>query len=130
MVGRRPWLRIRTRLVAPLPPRDLPASPSSPTSPWELSRQIISAGTADFLAYHKCRAYWNVDHYAIGYFVIVLSVVHVFKGLDVLNPDGKWKKAYVSIPRIPRRLCHHLGSVHVVHYLEEEENRGATLRIR
>ncbi|KAI4331021.1 hypothetical protein MLD38_029251 [Melastoma candidum] len=46
---------------------------------------------------HKYRPYWNVYHYAIGYCVIVLSVVNVFKGLDILNPDGKWKKAYVGI---------------------------------
>ncbi|KAI4383223.1 hypothetical protein MLD38_009089 [Melastoma candidum] len=46
---------------------------------------------------HKYRTYWNIYHYAIGYTVIVLSVVNVFKGLDLLNPGGNWKTAYVGI---------------------------------
>ncbi|XP_038887821.1 cytochrome b561 and DOMON domain-containing protein At5g47530-like [Benincasa hispida] len=46
---------------------------------------------------HKYRIYWNIYHHSIGYSVIVLSIINVFKGLDILNPDGKWKRAYTGI---------------------------------
>ncbi|KAI4384933.1 hypothetical protein MLD38_003017 [Melastoma candidum] len=46
---------------------------------------------------HKYRTYWNMYHYAVGYTVIILSIVNVFKGLELLNPDGKWKTAYIGI---------------------------------
>ncbi|GMH12017.1 hypothetical protein Nepgr_013858 [Nepenthes gracilis] len=34
---------------------------------------------------HKYRFYWNVYHHSIGYTVIVLSIVNIFKGLDILT---------------------------------------------
>lgn len=46
---------------------------------------------------HKYRFYWNFYHHSIGYTVIVLSVVNVFKGLDILDPEKKWKHAYIGI---------------------------------
>ncbi|KAL0300880.1 UNVERIFIED_CONTAM: cytochrome and DOMON domain-containing protein [Sesamum radiatum] len=46
---------------------------------------------------HKHRFYWNIYHHLIGYSVIVLSIINIFKGLDILNPGEKWKRAYVEI---------------------------------
>lgn len=46
---------------------------------------------------HKYRIYWNVYHHLIGYTVIILSVVNIFKGFDVLKPDNKWKHVYIAI---------------------------------
>ncbi|KAK8943852.1 hypothetical protein KSP40_PGU018925 [Platanthera guangdongensis] len=46
---------------------------------------------------HKYRLYWNVYHHAIGYTIIILSVVNIFKGLDILDPDRRWKNTYVAI---------------------------------
>ncbi|GMG98743.1 hypothetical protein Nepgr_000583 [Nepenthes gracilis] len=46
---------------------------------------------------HKNRFYWNIYHYFIGYTVIILSIINVFKGLDILDPTKKWKKAYIGI---------------------------------
>lgn len=46
---------------------------------------------------HKYRLYWNIYHHAIGYTVIILSIVNVFKGLDILEPEKKWKKIYTAI---------------------------------
>ncbi|CAA0812529.1 Cytochrome b561 and DOMON domain-containing protein [Striga hermonthica] len=43
---------------------------------------------------HKYRFYWNVYHYLIGYTVIVLGIVNIFKGLEILDPQKKWKQAY------------------------------------
>ncbi|KAK4386745.1 cytochrome and DOMON domain-containing protein [Sesamum angolense] len=46
---------------------------------------------------HKHRFYWNIYHHLVGYSVIVLSIINIFKGLDILNPGEKWKRAYVEI---------------------------------
>ncbi|ONK59776.1 uncharacterized protein A4U43_C08F10520 [Asparagus officinalis] len=46
---------------------------------------------------HKYRFHWNIYHYAVGYTVIILSVINVFKGLDILKPESGWKHAYIAI---------------------------------
>ncbi|KAA8526577.1 hypothetical protein F0562_008220 [Nyssa sinensis] len=46
---------------------------------------------------HKYRFYWSIYHQTIGYTVIILSIVNIFKGFDILNPEDKWKKAYIGI---------------------------------
>ncbi|GKV18401.1 hypothetical protein SLEP1_g28793 [Rubroshorea leprosula] len=46
---------------------------------------------------HKYRLYWNIYHHSIGYSTIILSIINVFKGLDILDPAEKWKKIYIGI---------------------------------
>ncbi|XP_042394237.1 cytochrome b561 and DOMON domain-containing protein At5g47530-like [Zingiber officinale] len=46
---------------------------------------------------HKHRLFWNIYHYAIGYGVIVMSIVNIFEGFDILDPEKKWKNAYIAI---------------------------------
>ncbi|KAM0937672.1 putative cytochrome b561 and DOMON domain-containing protein [Dioscorea sansibarensis] len=46
---------------------------------------------------HKYRLYWNIYHHSVGYCVIVLSVINIFKGFDILNPGDGWKTAYIII---------------------------------
>nr|GEV33429.1 cytochrome b561 and DOMON domain-containing protein At5g35735-like [Tanacetum cinerariifolium] len=46
---------------------------------------------------NKYRFYWNIYHHSMGYTVILLSIINVFKGLDILDPEKKWKKAYIGI---------------------------------
>ncbi|KAL4555392.1 hypothetical protein LXL04_038010 [Taraxacum kok-saghyz] len=46
---------------------------------------------------NKYRIYWNVYHHGIGYAVITLSIINVYKGLDILDPEKKWKHAYTGI---------------------------------
>ncbi|KAK9074087.1 hypothetical protein SSX86_006684 [Deinandra increscens subsp. villosa] len=46
---------------------------------------------------HKYRIYWNAYHISIGYAVISLSITNVFKGLDILDPEKKWKHAYTGV---------------------------------
>ncbi|XP_010046008.2 cytochrome b561 and DOMON domain-containing protein At5g35735 [Eucalyptus grandis] len=46
---------------------------------------------------HKYRPYWNMYHLAVGYTVIALSIINVFKGLDILDPEQKWRTAYIAI---------------------------------
>ncbi|KAK6155299.1 hypothetical protein DH2020_009547 [Rehmannia glutinosa] len=46
---------------------------------------------------HKYRFYWNIYHHLIGYTVIVLSIVNIFEGFDILDPEKKWKRAYIGV---------------------------------
>lgn len=46
---------------------------------------------------HKFRKFWNVYHYAVGYTVIILSIINIFKGYDILQPADKWKHAYIGV---------------------------------
>uniref|UniRef100_A0A1J3DJP4 Cytochrome b561 and DOMON domain-containing protein n=1 Tax=Noccaea caerulescens TaxID=107243 RepID=A0A1J3DJP4_NOCCA len=46
---------------------------------------------------HKHRLYWNIYHHTIGYTVIILGVVNVFKGLEILSPKKQWRNAYIGI---------------------------------
>uniref|UniRef100_A0A0D6QTD7 Cytochrome b561 and DOMON domain-containing protein n=1 Tax=Araucaria cunninghamii TaxID=56994 RepID=A0A0D6QTD7_ARACU len=46
---------------------------------------------------HKLRVYWNVYHHSVGYSVIVLSIINIFKGYDILDPEKKWKHAYIGV---------------------------------
>ncbi|KAM3327348.1 cytochrome and DOMON domain-containing protein [Capsicum chacoense] len=44
---------------------------------------------------HKYRFYWNMYHHGVGYGVLVLGIINVFKGLEILQPGRKWKLAYI-----------------------------------
>ncbi|KAJ9551683.1 hypothetical protein OSB04_015728 [Centaurea solstitialis] len=46
---------------------------------------------------HKYRIYWNIYHVSVGYTVISLGITNVFKGLDILDPEKKWKNAYIGL---------------------------------
>ncbi|KAK1418161.1 hypothetical protein QVD17_27300 [Tagetes erecta] len=46
---------------------------------------------------HKYRIYWNMYHISVGYTVISLSIANVYKGLDILDPEKKWKHAYTGV---------------------------------
>lgn len=46
---------------------------------------------------HKYRFYWNIYHHLVGYTVIILSIINIFKGFNILNPDEKWKNAYIGV---------------------------------
>lgn len=44
---------------------------------------------------HKYRTYWNVYHHSVGYSILILGIINVFKGLNILSPDRKWRSGYV-----------------------------------
>ncbi|KAJ8646216.1 hypothetical protein MRB53_007964 [Persea americana] len=46
---------------------------------------------------NKYRIYWNYYHHSVGYAVIVLSIINVFKGFDMLDPEKKWRTAYITV---------------------------------
>ncbi|XP_020262891.1 cytochrome b561 and DOMON domain-containing protein At3g25290-like [Asparagus officinalis] len=65
---------------------------------------LFSLGTLQLFALllrpnkdHKYRFYWNIYHHAVGYTVITLGVVNVFKGLQILSPENKWKETYIIV---------------------------------
>ncbi|KAI3890060.1 hypothetical protein MKX03_021417 [Papaver bracteatum] len=45
---------------------------------------------------HKYRFYWNIYHRLTGCVVIVLSVINIFKGFDILEPEKKWENLYIG----------------------------------
>ncbi|KAJ3672997.1 hypothetical protein LUZ60_006371 [Juncus effusus] len=46
---------------------------------------------------HKHRTKWNFYHYIVGFFIILLSVINIYKGFNILNPDMKYKRAYTAV---------------------------------
>ncbi|KAH6781026.1 Auxin-responsive family protein [Perilla frutescens var. hirtella] len=46
---------------------------------------------------HKYRLYWNIYHQSVGYAVIALSIANIFEGFDILDPEKKWKNAYIGV---------------------------------
>ncbi|KAK6932834.1 Cytochrome b561/ferric reductase transmembrane, partial [Dillenia turbinata] len=46
---------------------------------------------------YKYRYLWNIYHHSVGYLIILLSIINIFKGLHMLNPEEKWKHAYITI---------------------------------
>jgi cytochrome b561 len=46
---------------------------------------------------NKLRVYWNVYHHSVGYSVILLAIINIFKGLNILKPATGWKTGYIVI---------------------------------
>ncbi|CAL5380621.1 unnamed protein product [Camellia sinensis] len=46
---------------------------------------------------HKFRFYWNIYHHSMGYAIVILGIINVFKGLDILLPAKKWRSAYIIV---------------------------------
>jgi hypothetical protein len=59
---------------------------------------------------HKYRTIWNIYHNAIGYTLIILSIINVYKGLDILDPGKNWDVAYLVILIVFGLYCSHNDS--------------------
>jgi len=44
---------------------------------------------------HKFRPYWNAYHHSVGYTIIILGIVNIFKGMSILEVEQKWKTGYI-----------------------------------
>ncbi|WVZ92061.1 hypothetical protein U9M48_038156 [Paspalum notatum var. saurae] len=44
---------------------------------------------------HKFRFYWNVYHHSVGYTIIILGIINIFKGMSILDVEQKWKTGYI-----------------------------------
>lgn len=45
---------------------------------------------------HKFRLYWSIYHHTLGYTVIILGVINIFKGFNILTPPHKYKALYIA----------------------------------
>ncbi|XP_060185211.1 cytochrome b561 and DOMON domain-containing protein At5g47530-like [Lycium barbarum] len=45
---------------------------------------------------HKHRIYWNIYHRSVGYSIVVLGIINIFKGLNILKPEKKWETSYIA----------------------------------
>ncbi|CAJ1920831.1 unnamed protein product [Sphenostylis stenocarpa] len=46
---------------------------------------------------HKYRYIWNMYHHGIGYSVVILGIINVFRGFSILHPEEKWKTTYTAV---------------------------------
>ncbi|KAL8228241.1 hypothetical protein R6Q57_015825 [Mikania cordata] len=46
---------------------------------------------------HKHRIFWNIYHHSLGYSIIILGIINIYKGFHILNPEKKWERAYTGI---------------------------------
>uniref|UniRef100_J3MUK0 Cytochrome b561 domain-containing protein n=1 Tax=Oryza brachyantha TaxID=4533 RepID=J3MUK0_ORYBR len=44
---------------------------------------------------HKYRVYWNAYHHSVGYTIIILGIINIFKGMSILQVEQKWKTGYI-----------------------------------
>ncbi|KAF0898152.1 hypothetical protein E2562_001800 [Oryza meyeriana var. granulata] len=44
---------------------------------------------------HKYRIYWNAYHHSVGYTIIILGIINIFKGMSILDVEQKWKTGYI-----------------------------------
>lgn len=45
----------------------------------------------------KYRIIWNIFHFFVGYGTITLGIVNVFIGIQILEPEQRWKATYFGI---------------------------------
>ncbi|KAJ4796769.1 hypothetical protein LUZ62_048015 [Rhynchospora pubera] len=45
----------------------------------------------------RYRRYWNIYHHFVGYTLLSLIVINIFKGLAILQPPKSWKHTYISL---------------------------------
>ena len=44
----------------------------------------------------KIRKYWNVYHHLLGYTIIGLSIINIFKGIDIYEGSSIWSYGYIG----------------------------------
>lgn len=43
------------------------------------------------------RKYWNMYHHFLGYGLLAIIFINIFKGIHILNGGYKWKWSYIGI---------------------------------
>ncbi|KAL5101280.1 hypothetical protein RYX36_005607 [Vicia faba] len=43
------------------------------------------------------RKYWNMYHHFLGYGLLTIIIINIFKGIGILNGGDKWKWSYIGI---------------------------------
>ncbi|XP_058205821.1 cytochrome b561 and DOMON domain-containing protein At3g25290-like [Rhododendron vialii] len=73
---------------------------------------------------HKYRFYWNIYHHSIGYAILVLGILNVFKGLDILLPAKKWRSAYIIVISVLGGIALLLEAITWVVVLRRKSNKS------
>ncbi|KAK3182954.1 hypothetical protein Dsin_030240 [Dipteronia sinensis] len=73
---------------------------------------------------HKYRFYWNIYHHGIGFSILILGILNVFKGLDILKPENKWKTAYITVISVLAGIALLLEAITWVVVLKRRSNRS------
>lgn len=73
---------------------------------------------------HKYRLYWNIYHHGVGYTMPILSLINVFKGLDILDPATKWRSAYIGILVVLGAIALFLEVVTWIVVLKRKSNKS------
>ncbi|KAI9115598.1 hypothetical protein K1719_013267 [Acacia pycnantha] len=63
----------------------------------DFNRKVLAAIFLRPDKHHKLRTFWNIFHYVIGYGVIVLSIINMFRGFSVSNTGRSWRNAYFCV---------------------------------
>jgi uncharacterized membrane protein len=43
------------------------------------------------------RKYWNIYHHVVGYILLSLVLINIFKGFTILQPPKCWKLIYITL---------------------------------
>lgn len=43
------------------------------------------------------RKYWDMYHHILGYALLAVISVNIFKGINILKPDNTWKWGYIGV---------------------------------
>lgn len=73
---------------------------------------------------HKYRFYWNIYHHGVGYAILVLGIINVFKGLDILDPSKKWKTIYTVVIAALGVIAFLLEAIAWVIVLKKKSNKS------
>ncbi|XP_073003973.1 cytochrome b561 and DOMON domain-containing protein At3g25290-like [Typha latifolia] len=44
-----------------------------------------------------CLQHWNLYHHFVGYSLLILTIINIFKGFDILKPPRAWRTAYIVV---------------------------------
>ncbi|PKI59176.1 hypothetical protein CRG98_020441 [Punica granatum] len=73
---------------------------------------------------HKYRTYWNIYHHGVGYAILILGILNIFKGYDILKPGEKWKTAYIIVISILGGIAVFLEAITWIVVLRRRSNKS------
>ncbi|CAH2052314.1 unnamed protein product [Thlaspi arvense] len=79
---------------------------------------------------HKYRFYWNIYHHGVGYSILTLGIINVYKGLSILNPQETYKTAYTAVIISLGGLALLLEAVTWVIVLKRKKSNNSTTHLR
>lgn len=73
---------------------------------------------------HKYRYIWNIYHHSIGYTIIILGLINIFRGFDILSPEKKWKTAYIIVIAVLAAIALMLEVITWIVVLKRKSNKS------